>query len=100
MIGLQSGDRQRGVYSVGDGKDERVWAKPGGRAMVSGKVGRAILVLRLLKRKIGRVWANEEEGEKEDIWLWLVPAGLALLSREFGSAAEGVLIWRNVAMEG
>ena len=67
MIGLRSGDRQRGVHSVGDGNGEHVWAKSGGREIVGGKVGRAILVLRLLGKKIGRVWANEEEADKEDI---------------------------------
>lgn len=69
IIGLRIGDRQRGIQSAGDGKGEHVWAKSRGGAMVSGKVGRAILVFRSLGRKMRRVWANEEEEQKEDIWL-------------------------------
>ena len=67
---------------------------------MSGKVGRAILVLRSLGRKMRRVWANEEEEQKEDIWLWLGLVGLVLLFRGFGSAAEGALVWGIDAMEG
>lgn len=102
MIGLLIGGWNLAclrVRKVGEGKGERVWAKSGGRVIVWGRIGRAILGLVLVGRKMARVWENEDVHEG-GIWLWGVVLGLLLFLGGGSGTGSGALGWRIVAMEG